>query len=49
MAEPDLVGLIRWLRADAKPHFVLLPRDEYAAKWKPWNLPPPATASALLR
>lgn len=41
MAEPDLVALMRWLRADAKPHFVLLPREEYAAKWKAWNLPPP--------
>ena len=46
---PDLVALIRWLRADAKPRFVLLPRDEYAAKWMAWNLPPPETAKALLQ
>ena len=49
MAEPELTALIRWLRADAKPHFVLLPREEYAAKWKAWNLPPPTNANALLR
>ena len=41
MAEADIVSLIRWLRADARPHFALLPREEYAAKWKAWNLPPP--------
>ena len=49
MAEPDLVTLIRWLRADANPHFALVPRAEYAAKWKAWNLPPPDVASALLQ
>jgi L,D-peptidoglycan transpeptidase YkuD (ErfK/YbiS/YcfS/YnhG family) len=49
MAEPDLVTLIRWLRADAKPHFVLLPRSEYTAKWKAWGLPSPDVAGALLK
>ena len=49
MAEPDLVALIRWLRADAKPHFVLLPRDEYAAKWKAWNLPAPEDVASRPR
>jgi len=39
MAEGDLVTLIRWLRSDAKPSYVLLPRDEYAAKTKAWGLP----------
>lgn len=39
MAEGDLVTLIRWLRSDAKPSYVLLPRDEYAAKMKAWGLP----------
>jgi L,D-peptidoglycan transpeptidase YkuD (ErfK/YbiS/YcfS/YnhG family) len=39
MAESDLVTLIRWLRADAKPTYVLLPREEYAAKAKMWGLP----------
>ena len=47
MAEPDLVSLIRWLRADAKPHFALLPREEYAAKWKAWNLPPPDASDGV--
>lgn len=41
MPEPALLGLIKWLRADAHPHYVLLPADEYRAKWKKWNLPPP--------
>lgn len=41
MAEQALVALIRWLRAEARPHFVLLPRAEYAAKWKAWELPAP--------
>ena len=49
MAEENLVTLIRWLRADARPHFALLPRAEYAGKWKPWNLPPPEAAAALLQ
>ncbi len=49
MGEADLVALIRWLRADAKPHFVLLPRAEYAVRWKAWNLPSPEAAGALLR
>ncbi len=49
MAEAELTALMRWLRADAKPHFVLLPRDEYAAKWKAWNLPSLEAAKALLR
>ncbi len=40
MAEADLVTLIRWLWADAKPHYVLLPREEYAGRQKAWGLPP---------
>jgi L,D-peptidoglycan transpeptidase YkuD (ErfK/YbiS/YcfS/YnhG family) len=39
MAEGNLVTLIRWLRAEAKPHYVLLPAAEYAAKTKAWGLP----------
>ena len=39
MAESDLVRLIRWLRADRHPHYVLLPRSEYQRKWKDWGLP----------
>lgn len=48
MAEDDLVKLIRWLRADKHPHYVLLPRSEYEAKWKAWGLPSPQEAAALL-
>ena len=48
MAEENLVKLIRQLRADARPHYALLPRAEYEAKWKAWGLPSPAEAGALL-
>jgi hypothetical protein len=49
MAEENLVGLIKWLRADQHPHYALLPRAEYEAKWKAWGLPSPQEAAALLR
>ncbi len=39
MAEADLAGLIKWLRADKHPHYVLLPRSEYEKKWHSWGLP----------
>jgi len=39
MAESDLVKLICWLRADAHPHYVLLPRDEYRSRSQAWGLP----------
>ena len=48
MAEENLVRLIRYLHADARPHYALLPRAEYEAKWKAWGLPSPAEAAALL-
>jgi hypothetical protein len=48
MAESDLVQLIRWLRSDARPHYVLLPRNEYRARWAAWGLPPPQKVTALL-
>lgn len=48
MAEDDLVKLIRWLRADAKPHYALLPKSEYLAKWKAWGLPSPQEAAGVL-
>lgn len=48
MAEENLVKLIRWLRADQHPHYALLPRAEYEAKWKAWGLPSPQEAAALL-
>lgn len=48
MAEGDLVELIRWLRADADPVYVLLPAEEYRRKWKAWGLPEPGGVAALL-
>ena len=48
MAEADLVKMIRWLRADARPHYALLPRSEYTRLWKSWDLPSPEVAAALL-
>jgi L,D-peptidoglycan transpeptidase YkuD (ErfK/YbiS/YcfS/YnhG family) len=48
MAEADLVNLIRFLRAEKKPHYALLPRAEYEKKWKVWGLPSPQEAAALL-
>jgi L,D-peptidoglycan transpeptidase YkuD (ErfK/YbiS/YcfS/YnhG family) len=48
MAEANLVQLIRWLRAGKKPHYALLPRAEYEAKWQAWGLPSPEEAAALL-
>jgi L,D-peptidoglycan transpeptidase YkuD (ErfK/YbiS/YcfS/YnhG family) len=47
MAEENLVKLIRWLRADQHPHYALLPRAEYEAKWKAWGLPSPQAAADL--
>ena len=41
MAEPALRDLVIWLRAAAKPLYVLLPRDDYTRLWKAWGLPPP--------
>jgi hypothetical protein len=40
MAKENLVRLICWLRADAHPQYVLLPRAEYAARQAAWDLPP---------
>jgi L,D-peptidoglycan transpeptidase YkuD (ErfK/YbiS/YcfS/YnhG family) len=41
MAETALRDLVVWLRAAAKPYYVLLPHDEYARLWRKWNLPAP--------
>jgi L,D-peptidoglycan transpeptidase YkuD (ErfK/YbiS/YcfS/YnhG family) len=46
MAEDDLVKLIKWLRAESKPTYALLPSAEYNQKWQAWNLPPPAATTA---
>lgn len=48
MAEGNLVQLIRFLRAEKRPQYALLPRAEYEAKWKAWDLPSPQAAAALL-
>jgi L,D-peptidoglycan transpeptidase YkuD (ErfK/YbiS/YcfS/YnhG family) len=42
MAEPDLVRLVKWLRAPRHPCYALLPLDEYRKKCDAWKLPPPA-------
>jgi L,D-peptidoglycan transpeptidase YkuD (ErfK/YbiS/YcfS/YnhG family) len=41
MAEPALRDLVVWLRAAAKPHYVLLPRAEYERLAPMWGLPLP--------
>jgi L,D-peptidoglycan transpeptidase YkuD (ErfK/YbiS/YcfS/YnhG family) len=48
MAQSDLIAFIRWLRSDQRPHYALLPKSEYFAKWKAWGLPKPEEAAALL-
>lgn len=40
MARPDLVRLLQALRPAMKPHYVLLPKAEYAARMQTWGLPP---------
>jgi len=47
MAENNLVEMIRWLRADKHPHYVLLPWSEYQKKWREWDLPDPAAVRAI--
>jgi hypothetical protein len=42
MPEAAILGIIKWLRSAAHPHYVLLPAAEYRAKWERWHLPPPA-------
>lgn len=39
MALGDLEALIRWLRPEARPLYVLLPLGEYRALQKKWRLP----------
>ena len=46
MAEPELVNLIRFLRAEDHPQYVLLPWDEYQKKWRDWGLPEPSQVAA---
>jgi L,D-peptidoglycan transpeptidase YkuD (ErfK/YbiS/YcfS/YnhG family) len=49
MAEQNLVKLIRFLRPEANPHYALLPRTAYDAKWKAWGLPSPSDAAAMVK
>lgn len=39
MAVEDLERVIVWLRPEAKPHYVLLPREEYDKLRNDWRLP----------
>lgn len=39
MAEENLVRVIRWLRPEASPHYVLLPEADYHALRQTWGLP----------
>ncbi|MFV1995465.1 MAG: L,D-transpeptidase [Verrucomicrobiales bacterium] len=39
MEESNLVRMIRWLRADGKPHYVLLPAKDYEGLKRFWGLP----------
>jgi hypothetical protein len=48
MTEPRIRDLITWLRSEASPHYVLLPRREYLSLWKTWGLPSPQTAKEIL-
>jgi len=35
----NLEAMIRWLDPAASPHYVLLPKADYAALRAPWGLP----------
>jgi L,D-peptidoglycan transpeptidase YkuD (ErfK/YbiS/YcfS/YnhG family) len=47
MTPAAITQIIRWLRAPAHPHYVLLTAEEYKARWKSWGLPSPEEAAAL--
>ena len=47
MTQPSIVRLIRWLRKEDNPHYVLLPREQYLRLWKAWGLPDPKTSPEL--
>ena len=40
MSEGNLSAVVQWLKADARPHYVLLPRAEYEILAPIWKLPP---------
>jgi len=48
MPQAGILQIVRWLRADENPEYVLLPREEYLKRWKIWGLPSPAEATSLL-
>ena len=48
MPQTSILTVINWLRADKNPQYVLLPRQEYLARWKAWGLPSPEEAAGLL-
>lgn len=39
MRQDDLVTIVRWLRAAAKPHYTVMPVAEYSARQVAWSLP----------
>lgn len=39
MPQPELLKLISWLRPNAHPHYVLLPKADYASRQSAWHLP----------
>lgn len=39
MAQKDLLNLLRWLRPQDSPCYVLLPWEIYKLKWDTWKLP----------
>lgn len=48
MPQAQIVQLATWLRVEANPRYALLPRTEYLALWKKWDLPSPTVAADLL-
>lgn len=48
MPQDRIVQIVQWLRTGGNPRYVLLPKQEYLALWKKWDLPSPQAASALL-
>lgn len=41
MPESAILDIVRWLRVDGRPHYVLLPKAEYDRLWRKWRLPSP--------
>ncbi len=45
MEEKDVVELMTWLKSEADPVLVQLPKASYERYWKEWDLPAPETLS----